>query len=139
MVGDYECIKYMPYQTSIKCISKEGKVLVIKKEDFVKLNEVSGEYWKKIVQASHHVAEDNMKDYVDAMTKAVELRNFSNPDKKSDMKVICNDVMKEMIWSKPPGSLEMFTIKKHMKDVPKMKGKKISAFSQNDYEAIKTS
>lgn len=80
-----------------------------------------------------------MKDYVDQLYKAVELRNYRNPDKKSDIKVICDDVMKEMIWSKPPGSIEMYTIKKHMQEMPTMKNKKITAFSKNDYETIKTS
>ena len=56
MVGDYECIKNIPYQTSIKCLSEKGQVLVVEKADFLELETVSEDYWNDIVQESKKCA-----------------------------------------------------------------------------------
>ena len=34
--------------------------------------------------------------------------------------------MKEMLWSKPKSTIEMFTLKKHMQFVPQLKDKDIT-------------
>ncbi len=48
MLGEYECIRDLPYTTSVVCIDQNASVLEITRENFHKLQEVSEEQWKDI-------------------------------------------------------------------------------------------
>ena len=48
-------------------------------------------------------------------------------------------LMREMLWSKPPTTIEMFTLKKHMQEIPALKNKSLSNMNKNDYQELKTS
>ena len=60
-------------------------------------------------------------------------------DHNGDIKKMCVNLMKEMHWSKPPQTIEMYTIKKHMQEIPHLKNKSITNFSKMDYETISKS
>jgi hypothetical protein len=40
--------------------------------------------------------------------------------------MMCENLMKEMLWSKPPATIELFTIKKHLNEKTEFKKKMIS-------------
>ena len=86
--------------------------------------------------------------------------NKNKDGKNSDMKNICQSLMKEMLWSMPSqqikdlklrftpqsvstgnskNSIEMFALKKHMTNVPELKDKNLTDFSKCDYNSFKTS
>ena len=49
MIGDFECINDLPYQTTVFSIDQKAIVNEISKEDFMKLkNEIKAEYWEEI-------------------------------------------------------------------------------------------
>jgi hypothetical protein len=56
---------------------------------------------------------------------------------KEDMRAICTDLMKEMLWAKPPTAIEMFSIKRHMQDISGLKDLTISKMQIQDYSALK--
>ena len=60
--------------------------------------------------------QDNiLKIYYEKLKYALELKTVSaNNDNKADIKKMCGGLMREMLWSKPPTTIEMFTLKKHM-------------------------
>ena len=49
------------------------------------------------------------------------------------------NLMKEMLWSKPAATIEMFAIKKHMQFVPHLKNKDITQLSRRDYDSLSKS
>ena len=48
-------------------------------------------------------------------------------------------IMRETFWAKPPTTIDMFTIKKHMEANPDLKDKNICQMKQNDYDKIQKS
>ena len=48
-------------------------------------------------------------------------------------------LMHETWWAKPPTTIDMFTIKKHMQGNPDLKDKNICHMEKNDYEKIEKS
>ena len=60
-------------------------------------------------------------------------------DHNGDIKNMCQGLMKEMHWQKPPQTIEMYTIKKHMQEIPHLKNKQITNFTQTEYETISKS
>ncbi len=53
-----------------------------------------------------------------------------------DIKMMCENLMKEMLWSKPPETIEFFTIKKHLNEKPELKKKMISKLSREEHQLI---
>ena len=47
--------------------------------------------------------------------------------------------MREMLWAKPPTTIEMFTIKKHMQEIPALKNKNLSTMTRGDYKDLQGS
>jgi hypothetical protein len=41
--------------------------------------------------------------------------------------------MLEMLWSKPPETIEFFTIKKHIDEWPEFKGKMITQLNRDEH------
>ena len=65
-----------------------------------------------------------------------------NSQNNKDTKVMCHNLMKEMLWKKSPNSpltIEMFSIKKHMQKEPSLKNRHISDMNCYDYKHLKTS
>jgi len=41
------------------------------------------------------------------------MKDFNrNNHKQKDLKTMCGNIMKEMLWAAPPSTIELFTIKK---------------------------
>ena len=52
MVGDYECLHKIPYQTSMICYSPTAQVLVYHKDDLMKLKKSNEDAWQFIFECS---------------------------------------------------------------------------------------
>ena len=50
------------------------------------------------------------------------------------MKVLLSNLMKEQLWDQQPSVVEMFTFKKHFKELPGMQDKSIIELKKNKYE-----
>lgn len=47
------------------------------------------------------------------MTSLINLKNNA-PRDNPDTKMMVHNLMREMLWAKPPQTIEIYTIKKHM-------------------------
>ena len=48
-------------------------------------------------------------------------------------------IMRETFWAKPQTTIEMFTIKKHMQQMPEFQDKSLSTLSKQEYEVLTSS
>lgn len=131
--GGYACImdqiKPENYKATIKCDSETGVVLQIRKEDIWKLKAVSEESYnalmKSLVQEMKGVEnfmDDKQKDFQEA--KNLKVQGLDPASK--DLHVMFDGIMRETYWAKPQTTIDMFTIKKHMQEIPEMQDKSIS-------------
>ena len=49
MIGDSECVMNLPYQTSVSCVSQEGKAIAIQKSELLQIQSYSEEQWRHVV------------------------------------------------------------------------------------------
>ena len=63
---------------------------------------------------SEAVAQDILKTYLNQLVKTETLKCQGAMDENGDIKTMCWNLTKEMHWEKPPQTIEMYTIKKHM-------------------------
>jgi len=54
MVGDFECVNNLNYESSVCCTEQEGKVIEIDKEDFFNI-ESEKEQWEMVKQSVQDV------------------------------------------------------------------------------------
>ena len=64
--------------------------------------------------------------YVDKLALRLDLKNQSSMATNSDYKIMCNNLMHEMLWEKHPTTIEMYSIKKHMQQIPTLKNASIT-------------
>lgn len=50
-----------------------------------------------------------------------------------------HNLMREMLWAKPPQTIEMYTIKKHMQDYPQFKNTQITKMTRTELSELKSS
>ena len=50
---------------------------------------------------------------------------------------MCQKLMREVFWNKPPEAIEMYALKKHMQNIPEMKDKLITKMARCDYDRVK--
>lgn len=115
MIGDYGCLHNGIYQQSVICESPTAQVLCIKIEDLLRLETINADNWRDFIMLSNKQQDNILKIYYEKLKYALELKSVSaNNDNKADIKKMCGSLMREMLWSKPPTTIEMFTLKKHM-------------------------
>ena len=68
-----------------------------------------------------------------------ELRNSASGAKNQDIKVMSTNLMKEMLWLKPKTTIEMYTLKKHIQNIPTFKNKNITGLRREEYDLLSTS
>ena len=52
MIGDEEAVRGCQHLTSVFCISLEAKVILIKKDEFLKIKQQSEEGWQVLIDGS---------------------------------------------------------------------------------------
>lgn len=119
MIGEDSILKNTPCSISVKCTSPEGQLWIIKRQDFIDLQNQHHEAFKQVRKSSRII---NKRLYNVYLTK---LRNIEQIKQNShqidnDTKNFCKNLMNEMLWNKPPTTIEKFTIKKQLKFHPEM-------------------
>ena len=77
--------------------------------------------------------------YIKKTQNMKTLNNSAGLEDKNDTKVMCQNLMQEMLWAKPPSTIELFTIKKQMQVIPVLKDKSITSMKRGDYNQLKES
>jgi CRP-like cAMP-binding protein len=110
MVGDYECIKGIPYQSTVFCIDQKAIVYEIKKKDFLRLqDEQKADVWNGIVKASTRMNSELLKQYAEKLIAFQELKKRNN-QANPDMKYICNHLMRETKFSLKKSEIRRTTL-----------------------------
>jgi len=48
------------------------------------------------------------------------LKNDKKTQKDGDIKSLCNNLMREMLWDMPTKTIDMYCLKKHIKEIPEL-------------------
>jgi hypothetical protein len=139
MLGDFEAINQMNCQFSVRCESSQGKVWRIKSEDFHKIRQVSDEQWNLLGERSMQAAKNLTATYMQKITQFIKLRQNESSRSKDDMHAMCQNLMKEMLWEKPPSAIEMFSIRKHIQEIPALKNMSLSRLGYQEYSNLRQS
>lgn len=165
MIGDYEVIQGIPYQSSVFCIDQEAVVYEIKKRDFMALKDdgIKPEVWNAIVKASARMNRELLSQYAEKLTSFFELRK-RNSQANPDLKYICHNLMKETKFSmgkddlrgakqdkakagakwlqnfnEENKSVAMYALKKHLQEKPECNDIVLSKLKRQEFENLKTS
>lgn len=99
------------------CESSVGSLWVITTDILKGLQEHHPEMHEKIKKAALKQQEIYRQTYLEKLTNLINLKNNA-PRDNPDTKMMVHNLMREMLWAKPPQTIEMYTIKKHMQDYP---------------------
>ena len=160
MVGDFECINDLPYQTTVFSVDQKAQVYEIAKEDFMRLKtENKIEYWQDIEKQSNIMAKEFLKSYTEKLKTFIELKKRNN-QMNPDMQQIQNTLMKETMFSYPKEklkkmtslrkpqtvvicdrhkSIELYSMKKHLQDIPELKDKVLSQLKRTQFQNLQNS
>eukprot|EP00347_Sterkiella_histriomuscorum_P020456 403337736 len=127
MVGDDEimrgCSKYL---TSGICNSQEIRVFSMKKEEFLKLRAQSEEAWQIMCDQSFALSKKLQALYIQKIQNSKEVTNALKDT--SDIKQMCDSLMKEMLWAQVPQTIKFYEKKK----LEKQQNKNVENLQMNE-------
>lgn len=110
--------------------------MAISRENFLKLKELNGEQWREMVQASIEAMTEVQNAFYQKLMCITKLKKNRT---KSSMSELAQGLMDEMLWGKPPTTVEYFALQKHMQAIPELQGKKVSELRREDNEILNRS
>lgn len=56
-----------------------------------------------------------------------------------DIRKMSKGIMREQLWQKPPATIELYTIKKHLQNIPEFKNTKVTKLHKTEVDNLKES
>ena len=119
MMGDDEALRGCKHLTSVICHSQHAKLFHLKKEvifrftrlqDLLKLRTLSEEAWQAMVERSLEISKAVQTQYMDKVRRKGEIN--AGIKEEGDIKWMCENLMKEMLWAQIPQTIKFYEIKK---------------------------
>jgi hypothetical protein len=120
MINDYDVLKDLPAQCTIVCSSTTAEVIAIKKEDYTELEKVNEEQYRELIKIAVQWQNMLKTDFMRKLEQTLSMMSQAN-GKDGDIKMMCNTLMREMLWDQPPRTLELYSLKKHIKGLPELR------------------
>lgn len=86
----------------------------------MKLDQVHEDSFRAIQRNSYQENEKMKTQFITKLFKTLQLKNDSKTQKDGDIKALCNNLMKEMLWDLPSNTIDMYCLKKHIKGIPEI-------------------
>lgn len=80
MIGDEEIIRGSNHLTTVICSSFEATVMLIKKEEFLKIRMQSEESWASIIQYSNDISKSLQKNYKNNVNNGQQVIHLAKDD-----------------------------------------------------------
>ncbi|CDW84448.1 UNKNOWN [Stylonychia lemnae] len=103
MIGDDESIRGSKYLTTVICNTQDSKVFQMKKD--------SDEAWQSILSESAEISKKMQNIYLQKIQRSKEVTNALKDN--SEIKLMCDSLMKEMLWAQVPQTIKYYEIKKN--------------------------
>ena len=119
VVGDYEALFGTNTLTTVTCHSLNAEVWEISVADFNALSQVSEESFVDMKKRSRKHQELMNQTYLRKLQETQLLGNEKFGSSDQDLKFICGNIMKEMLWNRKEqgeptkGAIDLYSMKKH--------------------------
>lgn len=121
MVNDYEVIFNLPSQSTVACHSFKATVYQISKDLLQKIQHINEEFYSEFKTVSVNNQNALKISYLEKMKTALTFKSDKSIHKDRDIKTLAVGLMKEQLWDQNNHTLEMYSLKKHLNELPGFK------------------
>ncbi len=97
MIGDEDVIRGGCYQFTMTCLTQTGRVMSIKREEFLKIKQHNEEGWAQMVRETQERSKSRFNQYC---SKVAQKDQLNKPiGTRQEMHTMCNGIMREQLWA----------------------------------------